>query len=279
MRISSTAFVTPSAPAALAALAALALAAPGCKNHFEAKVDGILLAEADSNEAVTAEEAKAPKVVVRAEPSVPDEELPMPASGAVQLVIERSVPWARVEALLATLESKKLEPILLVGQTHRVRRFQLNDALTEGKERFTLTGDANGKFCVQTAQLPQAYCVAGRPIAGKHIHRAFVRETVRDVVKKWEMKEAMAYVDPAMEWADVLRLIDGARTCCGKDTKVLVQVAREAPLGPDAEAGNPAIIEQERAAAAAEGQVLEGDEAPAPEGAAGSGLGSAAAPR
>lgn len=259
-------------PRLLALVLAAAGAAAACSNRFEAVVDGVLLADSDSGEQLTAEMRKAPRVLVRAEPSVPDEQLPLPASGAVQLVIERNVPWARVETLLAILESKKLEPILLAGHTHQLRRFQLNDTLT-GAEKFTITGDAKGKFCVQTAQLPQAYCVAG---AGRHVHRAFVRETVRDVVKKWEMREAMAYVDPATDWADVVRIVDGARTCCRGGTKVLVAVAREAPLGADAEAGNPAILEQERAAAAAEGTVLEGDE-PAPAVAPAAG-GSAAAP-
>ncbi len=235
---------------AIAATITFTIAATGCHNKFEAVVDGVLLAESDRGEPAPA----APRVVIRTEATVPDEQLPFPP-GAVQLVIERSVPWARVETLLAILESKKVEPILLTGQTHKVHRFRLNDELT-GAPKFTITGDANGKFCVQTAQLPQAYCVAGGKIAGKHIHRAFVRETVREVVKKWEMNEAEIYVDPAMDWADVVRLVDGARTCCGKATTVLVRVAREAPLGPDAESGNPGVrdleAEAEEAAAAAE---------------------------
>lgn len=221
-----------------------------CQNKFAAVVDGVLLAESDLGEPAP----QAPRFTILTEPTVPDEQLAFPP-GQVQLVIERGVPWARVETLLAILESKKIEPILLTGQTHKVHRFRLNDELT-GAPKFTITGDAHGKFCVQTAQLPQAYCVQGGKIAGKHIHRAFVRETVRDVVRKWEMNEAEIYVDPAMEWADVVRLVDGARTCCGKATgkpaKVLVRVAREAPLGADAEAGNPAVLSQEEARVAAE---------------------------
>jgi hypothetical protein len=206
-----------------------------CGTRFEATVDGVLLAECDS----PIEPPKAPILAVRAEPTVPDEQLQFPA-GQVQLAIDRAVPWARVETLMAILESRKIEPILLAGYTYRVRRFVLNDVLT-GAPKFTITGDANGKFCVQTALLPNAYCVQGRPMAGRHIHRAFVRETVRDVVKKWDMKEAEVYVDPATHWADVVRIVDGARTCCGDNVKVLVRVAREAPLGADAESGNSAI--------------------------------------
>ncbi|HRC54669.1 MAG TPA: hypothetical protein PKU97_02045, partial [Kofleriaceae bacterium] len=212
----------------------------GCKSRLEAVVDGVLLPECDS----PLEPPAAPVVKVLAEPSVADEELALPA-GQVQLAIERSVPWARVETLLAVLESRKIEPILLVGQTYRVRRFIINDQLNPRAKRFTITGDAKGKFCVQTAELPQAYCVQGSD--RKHIHRAFVRETVREVVKKWEMRQVEIFVDPAIHWADVVRLVDGARTCCGK-TKVLVALSPEAPLGPDAEAGNPVIRAQEEAA-------------------------------
>lgn len=270
----SSARFSPALVCGVGALVALAGAA-GCSNRFEAKVEGVLVAECDSGEKLTDEMKKAPRLLVRADPQVPDEQLPLPASGAVQLVIERDVPWARVETLLAIVESKKLEAIIVAGQTHELRRFRLNDTLT-GAPKFTITGDAKGKFCVQTAQLPQAYCVAG---AGKHIHRAFVRETVRDVVKKWEMTEATAYVDPAADWADVVRIVDGARTCCGKDKKVLVAVAVEAPLAPDAEGGNPAILQQEREAAAAEGTTLEGDPAaPAPADGAASAAPASAAP-
>jgi hypothetical protein len=247
--------------ALLVSLGLAAMGGAGCTNRFEAKVDGVLVAEADHNE----ELPPAPRVVIRAEPTVPDEEIQFPP-GPVQLVIERSVPWARVEALLATLEAKKIEPILVVGQTHKLRRFRLNDELTGGP-KFTITGDAKGKFCVQTAQLPQAYCVAG---AGRHVHRAFVRETVRDVVKKWEMKEAEAFVDPATEWADVVRIVDGVRTCCGvgKGKGALVRVSREAPLGEDAEQGNPGAVreleEAAKAEEAAEAAGQAGTTAPAP---------------
>lgn len=249
----------------------MVLAAAACKNRLVAVVDGVLLPECDS----AIEPPEAPVVKVLAEPAVPDEELPLPA-GAARLAIEREVPWARVEALLALLESRKIEPILLVGTTYRVRRFFLNDELTRAP-RFTVTGDAKGKFCVQTAELPQAYCVQGAD--RKHIHRAFVRETVREVVKKWEMKQVVVYVDPAMHWADVVRLVDGARTCCGK-TQVRVELSREAPLGPDAEAGNPAIRAQEEAAIAAEEAAAAESEksAPAPEAAPGDDSGSAITP-
>ncbi|MEZ4360406.1 MAG: hypothetical protein R3B48_09510 [Kofleriaceae bacterium] len=214
------------------ALAIVAGSVTACKNRLTATVDGVLLPECDSPE----EPPPAPTLAILAEPNVPDEQLAFPA-GAVRLAIERAVPWARVETLLEILAGKQIEPILLVGQTYRVRRFHLNDELT-GAERFTITGDAQGKFCVQTALLPNAYCVRG---AGRHIHRAFVRETVRDVVKKWGMREIEVYVDPAMEWADVVRVVDGARTCCGPKAGVRVRVARDAPLGDDAEQGNPAL--------------------------------------
>jgi hypothetical protein len=240
-------------PRSLALLAVLSVSA-ACESRLSVTVQGVLLPECDS----PAQAPAAPVVAILAEPTVPDEQLPLP-SGAVQLAIERSVPWARVETLLAILERKQIEPILLVGQTYRVRRFFLNDKFS-GPADFTITGDTKGKFCVQTASLPQAYCVQG---AGRHIHRAFVRETVREVVKKWEMHKVEAYVDPAMDWADVIRLVDGARSCCGVDSGVRVRVATAAPLGDDAEQGNPALLEVARQAERAAGAQGE-DEGAAP---------------
>jgi hypothetical protein len=249
----------------IAFVLAIAGSSTGCRSRLVAIVDGVLLPECDS----LIEPPSAPTIAVRAEPAVPDDQLPFPP-GQVRLAIDREVPWARVEALLATLQERKIEPILLVGQTYRVRRFVLNDVLS-GAPTFTITGDTKGKFCVQTAQLPQAYCVQG---SGIHIHRAFVRETVREVVKKWEMKEVDVYVDPAMHWADVVRIVDGARTCCGT-TEVLVKVAADAPLGSDAESGNPAIrdLDAEAAdaveAAQAPGPARDAEPAPRPAAAAG----------
>ena len=53
----------------------------------------------------------------------------------------------------------------------------------------------------------------------RHVHRAFGREHIREAVKAYERHEVRVRVDPAIEWADAIRAVDGARTCCG-DTRV-----------------------------------------------------------
>ena len=57
----------------------------------------------------------------------------------------------------------------------------------------------------------------------KHVQRAFVRETIRDAVKAYGITDVDVMVTPDLQWADVVKTIDGARTCCG-DTDVRVKL-------------------------------------------------------
>ena len=60
----------------------------------------------------------------------------------------------------------------------------------------------------------EATCVARSD--KKHIDRAFVRELTRTAVKEYDLAQVRVVVDPALEWGDAVRAIDGARTCCGQ---------------------------------------------------------------
>ena len=53
---------------------------------------------------------------------------------------------------------------------------------------------------------------------------------MRETVKKWERTDVAVTIDPATEWADALRAIDGARTCCGTtEVRVALKIAGAKP--------------------------------------------------
>ena len=183
----------------------------GCQNKFVATVGGALLAECDG--VVTP--APGPLFVVKA--TTEETQLPLPAGPVIQLAVDRAVSWRRMSALLARVKAAHAQPVLLVGVRDAVRAFVPNDVLTGGPS-IELVATPDGKFCMRPPGATEAYCVKG---TSGHIQRDFVRETMRDAVKAYGLFEVAVHVDASMEWADVVRTIDGARTCCDK-TKVKV---------------------------------------------------------
>jgi len=185
----------------------LALAACSGKNPYEARIDEVLLADAD-------------KVVVPAkgelvkltqddlEPAIPD----VPQGATIRIAADRAVQWHRVQALLAAVTAKGAVPVLLVGNRDDVHGFLLQDELKGPAIKLTPTPD--GKFCVGPPDNLEARCVENRDRG--HVNRAFVREEIRGAYEEWGLTDVDVLLTPDVQWADVVRTIDGARTCCGK---------------------------------------------------------------
>ena len=96
----------------------------------------------------------------------------------------------------------------------------LTDEITGPAIQITSTPD--GKFCVGPPTVELAKCVQSSDKL--HINRAFVREIMRDAVAAYGLTEAEVHGVAALEWADVVKTVDGARTCCGK-TVIKVKLA------------------------------------------------------
>jgi hypothetical protein len=182
-------------------------------NPYQAKVEDILLADAD--EVVPVEPRDAPLVKL----SLADLEPEIPEAPAARLAIARDVSWERVQTTLAAMRAKGVRPVILVGRRSEVHAFVLSEAI--GEHSIHLTSTPDGKFCVGPPTTFEAKCVQGAD--KKHVQRAFVRETIRDAVNAYGITEVDAVVTPDLEWADVVKTIDGARTCCG-DTDVKVKL-------------------------------------------------------
>jgi hypothetical protein len=78
------------------------------------------------------------------------------------------------------------------------------------------------KACVSPPGAEERVCSA-RP-DGKHVDRAFVREIIRQAVKQYGLTAVHVRPQAELEWADVVRAVDGARTCCGSGQKIDVSV-------------------------------------------------------
>jgi hypothetical protein len=196
----------------LTALLVFALA--GCQGRPEAAVHGVPLAQARG----VIDEPDGELVVVTVEAPDP----PLPAGKPVKLAIARQVPWNQVAALLAKAEAAGVKAVPLVGNKWRVRGFVLSEPLqTDQSIAYTATSD--GKSCVSPPGEPEAKCV--QTIDKDHIDVAYTRELVREAVDVYKIQDVDVQVPSQMQWQDVVRAIDAARTCCG-DTAVRVKLDR-----------------------------------------------------
>jgi hypothetical protein len=196
---------------ALAALAA-------CANRGEAEVDGVLLPQADGL-------VDAPDGATMAVNAQTIDTAPVP-SGArvVKLAVARDVPWDRVSALIERVKTAGRTPFLLAGHSYKVKGFRLEDEQARGAERvINVISYIDGKACVQPPGALEAICVQSPD--GRYIDRAFLREQVRRQVKAFDVKTVEVELASGLPWADVVRTIDGARTCC-YETEVAVRIKR-----------------------------------------------------
>jgi hypothetical protein len=196
---------------AAAALAAGALTAACGPNPREARVAGVPLVDATGVEVA----ADGPVVAVTRAELAPA----IPAAPVVRLAIARDVRWSEVQALLGRLEADGVQPVLLVGKRGRVHGFRLEDEVAGPPIQLTSTPD--GKFCVGPPDVGEAKCV--QSVDRLHISRAYVRETIREAVRAYQLADVDAVLSPDLHWVDVVRTIDGARTCC-RDTEVRVRI-------------------------------------------------------
>ena len=189
-----------------------------CKNKGHAEVDGILIPQADG----TIDAPDGATMAVNGDTidtaKVPD------GSPVVRLAIAREVPWDRVAALVERVKAAGRTPLLLAGDDHEVKGFRLEDDAARGVERaITVIAYVDGQACVQPPGAIEAKCVKSPD--GKYIDRAFLRELVREQVKVFDVKTVVVEVASGLPWADVVRTIDGARTCC-YETEVAVRLKR-----------------------------------------------------
>ncbi len=186
----------------------------------EVKVGKVNLAEADGVEPA----AEGPVVEVPGD-------IPKSLSGPVRVAIDQSVTYGDAIKALKAVKAAGGTPVLLVLLRNRIAAMPpLSGHKSDKAVRLKARTDASGcsadqPLCVQACISPpdndEATCVR-RP-DGLHVDRAFVRQVLYKAISEWALSDVHVWVDPKLSWADAVRAIDGARTCCGEG-KVRVSV-------------------------------------------------------
>ncbi len=187
------------------ALAIVVVAA--CDNHHEARVGPALLPQANLT-APLPPGATPVAVMPGAAPSLP--------AGPAALAIDVNVPWAQVAAQVRATPA----PTLVVGRYRNLRAFTLEDELDAGPA-IKITATAQGKFCVGPPGTDLAYCLESAD--RRHISAAFVREVIGKAVAEYDLHQGRVDIDDDILWADLVRTLDGARTCCKQPFKVALR--------------------------------------------------------
>lgn len=202
-------------------LVAASLGLPACNGPGPAKVGDATLALALGVEDVPAAAESAPVVEV-----LPGRPVTVPSAPRIRLAIDRNATWGEVKAVLDLMAQRKQEPVLLVTERRNVKAFQLEDSF-EGPA-LDLIAYTGGKACVRHPDISEAKCVQTR--SGKYIDAAFTREIVREAVRGYGMDQVEVELPPALPWADAVRVVDGARTCClGDPVRVKIRPPRDQP--------------------------------------------------
>jgi hypothetical protein len=217
--------------AVLAALFALALPACGqaCAPKRIAEVEGAVLADAMGH-------IPAPEGAITVALLPDQREVEIPAADVVALAVDRRVPWGRVAATIEQIEATGAEVAILVGRRSQVHGFVLEDGHTgrPGVELLGFPASGGWKSCVRPRGGDEAKCAQQH--GGRHIDAAFTRELVREAVRAYRSHDVLVGIPVNLAWADAVRLIDAARTCCF-DEEVRVEIVgldhRGAPLSSE----------------------------------------------
>lgn len=224
------------------------LAGTGCPAKGEAKVDGVLLAQADG----VVEPPEGPTVAV--DENTIDAAVVPTGAKVVRLALGRKVLWNQVRALMDKVKATGARPVLLVGNSHRVREMPLEDEWPGGPA-LQVMAFIDGKACVQPPGAIEAKCVQSG--TKQYIERAFLRELVREQVKAFQIQQVEVELPTTLPWYDVVRTIDGARTCC-RETEMKVRFApARVDQGGAVEADAPPAGAGEEAAAEAASDEVE----------------------
>lgn len=207
-------------------LAVAFASAAGCGSKGHAKVDGVLIPQADG----VVKAAKGSTLAVDVD-TVADAEIP--DGDVVRLAIGRKVPWNRVKALVEQVESAGKEPVLLVGDYHKVKGFEIEDDWpAPDAPAIQVIAYVDGKACVQPPGAFEAKCVQSGDKS--YIDRAFLREIIREQVRMFDMPRVEVELAGTLHWSDAVTTIDASRTCCFED-KVLVRLKRPEPESSESE--------------------------------------------
>lgn len=193
----------------------LALGLAACQGPGPKQVGEATLALALGVEEIPAAAQDAPVVEI-----MPGQPVTIPAAPVVKLAIDRDVTWAQVRASLDIMDEREQTPVLLVAERRKVRAFARFDVIARSEieelraHAIEITAYTDGKVCVRHPEVTEAKCV--QTPSRQYIDGAFTRELVREATKGYGLSKTAVDLPPDLQWDDVVRVVDGARTCCGE---------------------------------------------------------------
>ena len=188
-----------------------ALAFSSCKSNRQAEVKGVWVAQADGLSKLPKGETLAVNKGFSIET--------LPDADNILLAVARDVQWSLVRGLRKQILDAGKTPYVIVASDRKTGALELYEELQgEAIDVFVSVG---GKLCVAPPDSPEAKCVQRHDKL--HVDRAFTRELVREASKAWHLYDVTVEIPPDLEWGDVARAVDGARTCC-YETQVRVRL-------------------------------------------------------
>ena len=173
-----------------------------CGGVKEAKVGEAFLAQADGTEPAP----DGPTVVV-----LPGRADPLPEGEVVRLAIDRDVLYGEIAPLIAQVRARGGSPALLVGDRRQRLAAIAIDGWAPGETSIRVVATADGKACVSLPGIDEAKCVR---TTQARVDRSYVRELVREAFKASSLRRVTVEAEAGLRWGDVVRAVDGARTCC-----------------------------------------------------------------
>ena len=179
-----------------------------CTTHQRmAQIDGVTLPECEQS--VPAGDG--PTIAFWADAH--EEQYALPKGPVVRIAADRDVSWRRVKQMEDRLRQQGSRPVLLcgIGTTDQIGAFEPTETLQPGKH-LSLWADWQGNFFVGEPGSDNGTRV--QAFDNEHIAKSFIRETMSPMVAKYGVHDVEVHVTPHTQWADMVRAIDGSRTCC-----------------------------------------------------------------
>jgi hypothetical protein len=177
---------------------------PACGSTPEARVGDAVLAYADGCDDVPPGWRD---VVV-----MPGKPVALPAEVSQLLVaVDRDALFSDVWPLIAAARERGVElRFYAADRRQRVKAMALDPPPDGSVIAVTVTG-IDGKACVALPGVEEAKCVM---TAQHRVDRAYTRELVREAFKASGLRRVRVEAESGLQWGDVVRAVDGARTCC-----------------------------------------------------------------
>jgi hypothetical protein len=182
--------------------AVLAVALAGCGGPKEAKIGEARLAYADGVDPLPAD---APTVEL-----TPGKTPALPAGPVAVLAIDRDTTFDEIAPVIEHARAAGTKLWFAVGdQRQRLKAMEADAPGDETAIRVVITND--GKACISLPGVEEGKCVL---TAQRRVDRSYVRELVREAFKASELRYVRVEAETGLRWSDVVRAVDGARTCC-----------------------------------------------------------------